>query len=72
MNAILTVDSTGSVHILRERLAKESHNDVLRLAAMDWVLRYRITELLPDLRRLAMPGISIPVRRKALEILEQL
>ena len=72
MNAILTVDSTGSVHILRERLAKESHNDVLRLAAIDWVLRYRITELLPDLRRLAMPGISIPVRRKALEILEQL
>ena len=69
MNCILTVDSVTSGEVVALRLEKESHGDVLRLAAMDWVQRYRMRDHLPVMRRLASPGYSIAVRTKSFETL---
>lgn len=69
MNCILTVDSVASGDVVARRLEKDSHGDVLRLAAMDWVQRYRMGTLLPVMRKLAGPGNSIPVRTKSFETL---
>lgn len=69
MNCILTVDSLGSGEVVALRLEKESHGDVLRIAAMDWVQRYRMRDHLPVMRRLASPGHSIAVRTKSFETL---
>jgi hypothetical protein len=69
MNCILTIDSVASGEVVALRLGKESHGDVLRLAAMDWVQRYRMRNLLPVMRRLSGPGHNIPVRTKSFETL---
>lgn len=69
MNAMLTVDSIGSRDVVAARLEKRSHGEVLALAALDWVQRYRLTDLLPGVRRLAAPGNEIVVRQRAFEVL---
>ncbi|MFA6232656.1 MAG: M1 family metallopeptidase [Bacteroidota bacterium] len=69
MNCILTVDSVGGAEVVGEHLAKESYADVLQLAAMDWVRKYRYQQFIPLLRRLAAPGHSVAVRTKSLETL---
>jgi aminopeptidase N len=69
MNCILGIDSLGGEHVVAARLESESHGDVLRLAAMDWVRRYGFDRLLPVLRRLAGPGHGVAVRTRAVEIL---
>jgi aminopeptidase N len=69
MNAMLTVDSVGSRDVVAARLAKRSHGDVLALAALDWVRRYRMVEFLPAVRRLAAPGNEIVPRIRAMETL---
>ncbi|MCB2206273.1 HEAT repeat domain-containing protein [bacterium] len=69
MNGVLSLDSTGSIDIIRARLATESRGDVLAEAALDWVQRYRYTELIEDVRQLAGPGHSAALRAKAFETL---
>lgn len=71
MNCILAID-TAAITVVQERLRKASREDVLALAALDWVHRYRMTALLADVRRLAGPGNGIRLRRKAIEILQEL
>ncbi|MBE0644765.1 MAG: hypothetical protein IH600_11845 [Bacteroidetes bacterium] len=69
MNCILTVDSIGGAAVVEARLEKESYGDVLQLAAMDWVRKYRFGQCAPQLRWLAGPGNSVPVRTKSFETL---
>jgi aminopeptidase N len=69
MNCLLNVDSLGSASVAGERLVKESHADVLQLAAMDWVRKYKYTQFITLLRALAAPGKSVAVRIKSFETL---
>ncbi|MBN1447173.1 MAG: HEAT repeat domain-containing protein, partial [Bacteroidetes bacterium] len=69
MNGILALDSTGAVDILRMRLQSRSYQDVLALAALDWVRRYRLSSLQDLVLNLAGPGHSAPLRAKAFETL---
>ncbi|MDT8324205.1 MAG: HEAT repeat domain-containing protein, partial [Bacteroidota bacterium] len=69
MNGVLSLDSTGSVDIVRERLLTSSRGDVLALAALDWVQRYRYAQLREEVRLLAAPGHSAALRAKAFETL---
>ena len=69
MNGILTLDSTGSVDVVRQRLLGESRNDVLALAALDWVRRYGYAELRDIVRQLAGPGHSARLRSASWETL---
>lgn len=69
MNNILSVDSISSVDIVRSRLRADSPSDVLPLAALDWVRRYRYTALRDVVVNLAGPGHSPALRAKAFETL---
>jgi aminopeptidase N len=69
MNGVLGLDSTGSRDIVRQRLQTPSREDVLALAALDWVQRYRYTELLEDVLTLAGPGHGPVLRSRAFETL---
>ena len=69
MNGVLGLDSTGSIDVVRTRLRSSSRGDVLALAALDWVQRYGYHQLIEDVRTLAGPGHSAPLRAKAFETL---
>ena len=69
MNGILTVDSVAGAAIVGQRLEKKSYSDVVQLAALDWVQKYRYTQFAGVIRRLAGPGHALPVRTKSFETL---
>ena len=72
MNGLLALDSTGSTDVVRERLLSESYGDVLALAALDWVRRYRLVGLQDIVIELAGPGHRPALRAKAFETLLEL
>jgi aminopeptidase N len=69
MNCVMTVDSVSSAGVVLTRLETKSYQDVVSLAAMDWVARYRMRAAEPALLRLARPGGSVDLRDKALATL---
>lgn len=69
MNGLLALDSTGSIGVVRERLLSDSYGDVLALAALDWVRRYRLVDLQDIVINLAGPGHGPALRAKAFETL---
>ncbi|MBR9978524.1 MAG: M1 family metallopeptidase [Bacteroidetes bacterium] len=69
MNAILHSDAVLDTRLLRRRLEGDSHEDVLALAAMDWVRRHGLDEFIPVLRMRAMPGNNVRLRARAFETL---
>ena len=69
MNNILDVDSVSSADIVRQRLLADSPADILPLAALDWVRRYRYEEFRDIVLDLAGPGHSPALRAKAFETL---
>ncbi|MBL0173752.1 MAG: hypothetical protein IPP94_00520 [Ignavibacteria bacterium] len=69
MNCAMSVDSVSSAGIVLTRLETKSYQDVVALAAMDWVARYRLRAAEPALLRLALPGGGPDVREKALATL---
>jgi len=71
MNCILKLDSTTTEDLVIRTMRTRSHEDVLALAAMDWILRYRFVRASDELLRLASPGFSTRVRYGALNILAQ-
>jgi len=72
MNGLLTLDSTGSTDVVRERLLSDSYGDVLALASLDWVRRHRLIELQEIVIELAGPGHGPALRAKAFETLLEL
>ncbi len=67
MNCLLAVDSSRAIReVVLKRLEGKSYQDVLALAAMDWVELYNIKEAEERLWKLAGPGASLQLRSRAL------
>jgi hypothetical protein len=69
MNCLLTIDSTTTAGLVLRKLESRSYRDIVALAALDWVPRYRIAEALPIVRRLARPGCDRELRMKSINTL---
>jgi aminopeptidase N len=67
MNAILNIGGAPDIQLLRTRLAGDSHEDILALAALDWVRRHMLHEFIPLLRMRATPGNGMRLRVRAFE-----
>jgi aminopeptidase N len=69
MNCLLDVDTADGWSVVRQRLRTRSHNDILALAALDWVQHFPGQGAIQEVRALAGPGRSLAVRAKAFEAL---
>lgn len=71
LNCLLTIDSTSDLAraAVLERLGSRSYQDVVALAAMDWVQRYHMSDAEGVLLTLARPGGSAALRSKAVATL---
>ncbi len=72
MNCLLDADGRDAWSILEPRLTSSSRDDVLAMAALDWVPDHRSPEALGVVLKLAGPGHSLALRAKAFETLLRL